>query len=135
MKSIFPTGQSQHPQQQHAPPQPTHVVKRIAPTQPGAIKLARQFGDRLVCVRYRHDRADTYRYTTVELIVDAGPIQTSSRRGAPKKIQLVAVRVDPSDIALNRLVRSHGAVWDGKARLWYLRRATAKALGLLERIV
>jgi hypothetical protein len=133
MKSIFQAGQSQHPQQ-HAPTQPTHVVKRIAPTQPGAIKLARQFGDRLVCVRYRHDRADTYRYTTVELIVDAGPIQTSSRRGTPK-IQLVAIRVDPSEIALNRLVRSHGAVWDGKARLWYLRRATAKALGLLERIV
>lgn len=133
MKSIFSTGQPQRPQQ-HEPPQPTRVVKRIAPTQPGAIKHARQFGDQLVCVRYRHDRAETYRYTTVELIVDAGPIQTSSRRGAPK-IQLVAIRVDPSEIALNRLVRSHGAVWDGKARLWYLRRAAAKALGLLERIV
>jgi hypothetical protein len=122
------------PSQRALPPQPERVVKRIAPTQPGAIKLARQFGERLVCVRYRHDRADTYRYTTVELVVDAGPIQASHRRTQPK-IQLVAIRIEPHETALNRLVREHGAVWDGKVRLWYLRRATAKALGLLDRTV
>jgi len=125
MKSARSSGQSG---------QPAHVVKRIAPTQPGAIKLARQFGDRLVCVRYRHDRSDTYRYTTVELIVDEAPIKMRSTR-SPPKIQLVAVRIEPGEAELMRALRTHGAVWDGKARLWYVRRPVAKVLGLHKRIV
>ena len=125
MKSVLPPGQGRRP---------AHVVKRIGPTQPGAIKLARQFGERLVCVRYRHDPANTYRYTTVELIVDEAPLQARPRSKRPS-IQLVAIRIDLSETVLRRLVRSHGAVWDGKAKLWYLRRTTATALGLEERIV
>lgn len=31
------------------------VIKRMAPHQPGAVKLARRYGDALVCVRYRQD--------------------------------------------------------------------------------
>jgi len=129
MKSAFPPGP--HLRQQR----PTHVVKRIAPTQPGAIKLARQFGERLVCVRYRHNQTDTYRYTTVELIVDEGPIQARPGQARRPRIQLVAIRIAPGESALNTLVRAHGAVRDGRAGLWYLTRSTAKVLGLLDRIV
>jgi hypothetical protein len=116
------------------PRRPTRVVKRIDPTQPGALKLARQFGERLVCVRYRHDLAHTYRYTTVELIVDEGLLQARPAGKRPT-IQLVAVRIPLTERELCQIVRAHGAVWDSKAKLWYLHRTTATALGLQGRIV
>ncbi len=38
--------------------------------QPGTRKLVEQYGDRLVCVRYRYDALKRRRYTTAEIIVD-----------------------------------------------------------------
>ena len=116
------------------PRPPTHVVKRIAPTRPGAVKLAERFGDRLVCVRYRHDASNRYRYTTVELIVDEGPVKPKPRRTRAKD-DLVAIQLTPSDAATRKSLYAHGAVWDGHSRLWYLKRTTAKALNLTHRIV
>ncbi|HKX41878.1 MAG TPA: hypothetical protein VJO99_12025, partial [Burkholderiaceae bacterium] len=63
-----------HGSRSHASSRTTHVVKRLSPTQAGALKLARRYGDALVCVRYRHDAAGRHRYTTVELIIDEAPI-------------------------------------------------------------
>jgi len=104
------------------------VVKRLAATQPGAIKLARRFGNALVCVRYRHDPDGRHRYTTVELVVEKVAI-------VRRTIQVVAVRLGPDETKLHAQSRAHGARWDGKARLWYMSRGAAKKLGLLNRIV
>jgi hypothetical protein len=40
------------------------------PGEKGTQKLARQYGERLVCIRYRYDAARKKRFKTVELIVD-----------------------------------------------------------------
>ena len=53
----------------------TNVVKKLAPDQNGAKKLARRFGDALVCVRYRYDADTGIRYTTVELLVGQAPLK------------------------------------------------------------
>jgi hypothetical protein len=127
MKSPSPRAANPHAQ-------PSRVVKRMAPTQPGAIKLAEQYGDRLVCVRYRHDPAGRYRYTTVELVVAHGPVRPRQIRGAPK-IQIVALRLLHAEDDLRTLVLAHGAVCDRRTGLWYLPRTTARALGLLRRVV
>jgi len=50
------------------------VAKKLKAGQPGTHKLLKVHGDALLCVRYRHDRLKLYRYTTIELIVDAAPI-------------------------------------------------------------
>ena len=113
---------------------PAHVVKRMAPTQPGAIKLAEQYGERLVCVRYRHDATGHHRYTTVELIVAQAPVKPRTA-GSAAKLQIVALRIPYEEADLRELVRAHGALWDRKARLWYIPRATARALGLMQRVV
>jgi hypothetical protein len=42
----------------------------LKPHQRGAKKLSRQYGDRLLYVRYRDDLVRKKRVTTVELIVD-----------------------------------------------------------------
>jgi len=116
--------------------QATRIAKRIAPTQPGAIKLAEQYGERLVCVRYRHDPTGRYRYTTVELVVARSLVKPrSERQQRPKKLQVVALRLGGTENELRKVVLAHGGVWNSEARLWYLARTTAQALGLLNRVV
>ena len=42
----------------------------LKPGQRGTKRLSEQYGEQLVCVRYRYDDATKKRYKTVELIVD-----------------------------------------------------------------
>lgn len=107
----------------------TRVVKKMAPTQAGAMKLTRLYGDALVCVRYRHDAQGQHRYTTVELVVDRAPIQSRAALG-----QLVGVKLDFNDKPLRSVVRASGATWDAQAKLWRMPRTVAKRLGLLARV-
>ena len=107
----------------------TLVVKRLRASQGGAIKWARRYGDSLVCVRYRHDAQEQHRYTTVELVVDDAPLARN-----PYLDQPVMIRIEPHETELHNLVRTHGAKWDGKLRLWCMRRRIAKRLRLLSRL-
>jgi hypothetical protein len=43
---------------------------KLKPGQKGTKKLAAEYGDALVCVRYRYDRASCMRAKTVEIIVE-----------------------------------------------------------------
>ena len=47
-----------------------HTSTTIQPGQRGAKKFMAQYGDRLVCVRYRQDEQRKKRFKTVELIVE-----------------------------------------------------------------
>ena len=46
------------------------VKATIKPGRNGTKKYLQQYGDQLVCVRYRYDKHRNRRQTTVELIVD-----------------------------------------------------------------
>jgi hypothetical protein len=109
----------------------TVVVKRMRPDQPGAMKWARRYGQALVCVRYRHNADRTHRWTTVELIVGHSPV-APGRRGLD---ETVCVRLDYDDVERRRSAVAHGASWDAKRQLWRMTRRTARALGLVDRIV
>ncbi len=103
------------------------VSKKIHPGEPGAIKLARKYGDRAVCVRYRMDEAGTRRYTTIELLVESTEVQ--------KKPPVVAIRVGVTETALHTILKAERARWDPLAKVWRLPRATARRLKLGHRIV
>jgi membrane-bound inhibitor of C-type lysozyme len=103
------------------------VVKKLAPTSRGAIRLAERFGETLICVRHRVDAKAKYRFTTVELLVERAPIKVRSEK-------LVAVQVDWDELSLQQVVRAAGARWDGKARVWRMPRRLAGILRLTERI-
>ena len=107
------------------------VLKKLGPEQPGAIKLARHYGDALVCVRYRRDANGSHRYTTVELVVDCVAVET--RNGKAERI--VGVRVGFNETQLRQQVRDSGATWDARARLWRMPLRAARQLGLLDRVV
>ena len=104
------------------------VTKKLATTNRGAIKLAQQFGDSLVCVRHRTDAGATFRYTTVELLVDKTEMQ-------PRQAKMVNVRVNPKEFGLRTVVRAAGAVWDSKLGLWRIPKRVATVLRLTGRIV
>ncbi|MCW8956955.1 MAG: hypothetical protein OQL09_08735, partial [Gammaproteobacteria bacterium] len=49
------------------------IKKTLHPGDMGTKRLLAQYGDQLVCVRYRIDKLSQKRFTTVELIVDEKP--------------------------------------------------------------
>jgi hypothetical protein len=104
------------------------VVKTLAPTDRGAIELARRYGDALVCVRHRTDHRGAIRHTTVELIVQSRPIQ-------PRSLKVVGVRVEPHERAMHSMVKAAGGRWDSRKRIWQLPSRVVTILNLRDRVV
>jgi hypothetical protein len=96
------------------------VVKKLSPSDRGAIKLAEQFGETLLCVRHRVDAKAKVRFTTVELLVGKAFIRT-------KQETLVGVRIDWEEQSLLSVARGAGAKWDGKDRVWRMPSPTASS--------
>jgi hypothetical protein len=69
-------------------------------------KLHEQFGDRLLCVRYRHDDQLRKRFKTVELIVEETAWTPPARLFAANTI--VGVRVELAEVELQRKVKQAG---------------------------
>ncbi|MGH7390887.1 MAG: hypothetical protein ACREM3_15740 [Candidatus Rokuibacteriota bacterium] len=106
------------------------VGLNLKPGQKGTKHLVEQYGDRLVCVRYRYDAARKRRVKTVELIVaesDWAP------RFAPDEI--AALRVAFTDVATRKRVKQAGGAWNPDRTVWQLRYDRVVALGLRRRIV
>ena len=103
------------------------VTKKILPASRGALKLARQFGDALVCVRHRSDDKGEYRYTTVDLLVE-------TERVRPRIDRVVGLRIGFGEKPLQAMVRAAGGTWDYKAKLWRIPRRVAGILELTDRI-
>ena len=106
------------------------VTKKLAPDQPGAKKLAQRFGEQLLCVRYRQDTEAGRRYTTVELVVDEGPMPIDKRTPS-----VVHLRVDYDERALQQAIRQQGGIWDRKLRVWRVQRDAVLSLQLQNRVL
>lgn len=104
------------------------VVKKLPIASKGAIKLAKQFGETLVCVRHRVDANAAFRYTTVELLVEKVPIR-------PRVETMVLVRIGTGEASLQQVVKAAGAKWDFSTRLWRMPKRVAGILRLTQRIV
>jgi hypothetical protein len=103
------------------------VAKKIGLGQRGAVKLARTYGEALVCLRYRENDDGTERLTTVKLVVERAVIQ---KRDDP----VVAFKIKPEEIELRRLAQARGAKYDGKNFIWKLARSQVLRMGLKARI-
>lgn len=103
------------------------VLKKLAPNQPGAIKLARLYGEALVCVRHRTDSEGLSRITTVELVVERTPIQ-------PRTDTIVGVKINYGEPELQSVAKAAGATWDPSTKLWRMPKRVATALNLDQRI-
>ena len=102
----------------------------LRPGQRGTRRLMMEYGDRLVCVRYRYDAERQKRVKTVEIIIDetAWKPEPSTRKGP------VAVRIDVNERDLQRAVKSVGGKWNATKKVWMLSYEDVVRLRLQDRI-
>ncbi len=91
------------------------VLLHLKPGQKGTKKLSAQYGDRLVCVRYRYDAQRNKRFKTIALIVEERDWTPSAPR--IKAATVVGVRVNRSEVALRQQVKQAGGKWNPKRRV------------------
>ena len=105
----------------------------LKPGQKGTKQLLAQYGDRLVCVRYRYDAQRKKRFKTVELIVAECEWEPPPPRFAAEA--MVGVRVDCAEETLREQVKQMGGKWNRSRKVWELRYEYVVALKLETRIV
>ena len=105
----------------------------LKPGQKGTKQLLTQYGDRLVCVRYRCDAQRTTRFKTVELIVAPRAWDPPAPRLADDA--LVAMRAGFAGVELRQRVKQADGNWNSSRKTWELRYTHVVALKLQARIV
>ena len=103
------------------------VGAHMAPGAKGTRKLVREFGGRLVCVRYRYDEVRGKRLKTIEVVVEEVP-------WAPPQREVVLIAVNSWETALHAKLRKAGGRWAGEGPFWRVRRDRVVKMGLTKRI-
>ena len=101
----------------------------LKPGQRGTKRLVEQYGESLLCVRYRYDEASRKRLKTIELVIEESD-------WSPKIASetIVGVQVAFREADLQQKVRQAGGKWNPARRVWELRYDWAIALGLKDRL-
>jgi hypothetical protein len=107
--------------------------QHLKPGRKGTKQLLTQYGDRLVCVRYRHDAQQKKRFKTVELIVAEWAWEPPAPRRPAD--QIVALRIGFAEVALRERVKQAGGKWNPRQKVWELCYGHVVALNLEARIV
>ncbi|MEW5756781.1 MAG: hypothetical protein AB1810_10800 [Pseudomonadota bacterium] len=112
------------------------VKATLTPGQAGTKHLVKQYGDQLVCVRYRYDKANKRRLKTVELIIDDKPwISSKFAITDPPPSKEVLLRIGYRETDLRHKIKCSGGKWVADQTAWRLSHESATALGLEKRII
>ena len=114
---------------------PTETRLSLAPGQNGTKKLLAQYGERLVRVRYRYDAERSLRLKTVELIVETVPWKPRGRARRREPTDLVGVAIAYRETELRERIKTAGAIWRPRHRLWEVDWKTVRELGIEDRVV
>ena len=109
------------------------TLLHLKPGEKGTKQLLAQYGDGLVCVRYRDDAQRKKRFRTVELIVWKREWEPPPRRFAADA--MVGVRVGFAAVELRDHVKQAGGKWHRSRKVWELRNDHVVTLTLEARIV
>ncbi len=102
----------------------------LKPGQDGTKRLVDQYGDKLLCVRYRYDEIRGVKLKTVEIIVDEKPLRTPRY----KDDDLVPVHVAYEETELRHQLRAFRARWDAERKLWFVQYGLIRGTPLVERL-
>lgn len=105
----------------------------LPPHHDGATQLREQYGERLVCVRYRYDETMKERWKTVERIVEKSTWEPPKPQW--QATTLVALQVAAQEREVRQQVKAAGGKWNSKEMVWELSYGQVVALGLTARIV
>jgi hypothetical protein len=114
---------------------PMKIRLTLRPGMSGTKKLLARSGERLVCVRYRYDRATGSRIKTAELIVQDVAWTARTRKPRRNDHDLVGVRIDWKESELRAAVKRAGGIWRPRQQLWELSWDAVRTLGLHGRVV
>ena len=109
------------------------TIKKIKAGMKGTKKLVQEYGDKLICVRYRYDYERKRKLKTIELIIDEGALVSNSSKIPMNKIMQLKVKY--GEINMGKLIRAAGGRWNRKEKVWELPYSEVLALGLENRIV
>jgi len=92
----------------------TRVI--LKPGQKGTKRLVEQYGEALLCVRYRYDAKAHRQYKTVEIIV-------SESEWTPPPVKypdgtLVPIKIGLNETSLQNQTRAVGGRWDKQRQVW-----------------
>lgn len=108
------------------------VKCRLAPGQHGTKGLLKEYGEQLVCVRYRYDKAKHKRYKTVELIIEEKDWLPETRIPPEKRVYF---HIGYGERELRELVKQAGGYWNPDRKAWHLTYRKVLELGLEKRII
>ena len=96
--------------------------RRLKPGQNGTKKFVEQYGDALVCVRYRYDQDKQKQYKTIELIVSESDWTPSQPKLQPKYSDstMITLKIGISETIFQKQVRDLGGRWDKEKKLWFV---------------
>jgi hypothetical protein len=92
------------------------TTTHLKPGQRGTKHLTEQYGDALLCVRYRTDEKRGVRLKTVELIVEEKPIKVSGRYYRDDETVYLVITYGES--ALRDRLKIQGGRWNPAKKLW-----------------
>ncbi len=105
----------------------------LHPHQDGAKQLREQYGEQLVCVRYRYDETTKERWKPVELIIEKSAWDPPPPQWHADT--LVALQIAAQEREVRQHVKAAGGKWNPKEVIWELPYGQVVALGLTARIV
>jgi hypothetical protein len=106
---------------------------KLKPGQKGTKALIEQYGDALVCVRYRYDEASRTRIKTVELIVEKKELPAPRQKFADDAV--VAVRIAYGEREMGKMAKMMGGKWAPDVKLWYIQYGKIKGTELETHII
>ncbi|MDD2310732.1 MAG: hypothetical protein PHH91_14240 [Desulfuromonadaceae bacterium] len=92
----------------------TRVI--LKPGQKGTKRLVQQYGDALLCVRYRYDAKTHKQYKTVEIIISETEWTPPPARYPDGT--LVHLKIGINETILQNQVRAVGGRWDKQQQVW-----------------
>lgn len=107
------------------------TYSHLKPGQKGTRRLTAQYGDALICVRYRFDEKRGVRLKTVEIVVEETPIRPSRYHDN----DMVPVSVAFEEIEFRDQLRKMGAQWDPIQKRWLAPYGLVRGTALETRIV
>lgn len=106
--------------------------KHLKPGQMGTKRLVEQFGDALLCVRYRYDEKRGVQMKTVEIVVEEKATRPVVRFRDDDLVKLI---VAFTETGLRDRLKAAGGRWDPQEKLWIVRYGAIRGTDLEDRIL
>ena len=91
----------------------------LKPGQRGTKSLAKEYGNALLCVRFRYDAESRQRLKTIELIVERTEWTPPSPRYAADT--LGPLRIEAADMPMRLQAKTAGGRWNPEKQLWFVK--------------